>query len=173
MFATWCTATRRQRINANGFNTMWFILLKQKTWYQKQLGNHNYIYYVIILSCEKLLTLFALILLHHLRLTRSSLSLPMLPLSSLSTDCLSFLPPGGRALPHPLSPSWPHFPQVPGNSPHSCRAHWSHHEKWLCMVIFIYLFFLIFQNIKLESLYRLHLEKLIEQIFLYFSMISE
>ncbi len=29
---------------------------------------------------------------------------------------------GGLALPHPLPLSWPHFPQVPGNTPLLCRA---------------------------------------------------
>ncbi len=30
LFATWRTAACKQRINANGFNAIWFILLKQK-----------------------------------------------------------------------------------------------------------------------------------------------
>ncbi len=46
------------------------------------------------------------ILLHHARLVWSSLSLPMLSLPSLSTDCLSFLFPGGPG--RPLTP----FPQA-------------------------------------------------------------
>ncbi len=96
-------------------------------WYQNQFSNHNYINYMILPSCEeKLLTLFALILLHHVRLAQSSSSLTMLSLPLLSTDCLSFLPPGG-----PGPPS-PHFPQVPGNSPLPCQAQvrWAVKEVW-------------------------------------------
>jgi hypothetical protein len=66
---------------------------------------------------EKSLTLFGPILLHHVWLARSSSSLPMLSLPSLSTDCLSFPPPGGPGPPSPLPPSWPYFPQVPGSGP--------------------------------------------------------
>ncbi len=38
---------------------------------------------------------------------------------------------GGRALPHPPSPSWPHFPQVPGNAPLPCRAHYPHSRRYI------------------------------------------
>ncbi len=87
------------------FNAIWFILLRQKhdikidaaiiitliTWFLPSLE-------------EKLLTLFAPILLHHVRLARSSLSLPMLSLPSLSTDCLTPSPPSPKLNPFPSGP---------------------------------------------------------------------
>jgi hypothetical protein len=149
MFATWCTATCRQRINANGFNAMLFILLKQKTLYQKQFGNHNYINYVIFLSCEKLLTLFVLILLHHVRLAQSSSSLPMSPLFSLSTDCLSFPPPGGPGPPSLPSPKLTPFPS--GRRQQPALMSGTQKSSWKVTVysdFHIHIFFIIFQNIK-------------------------
>jgi hypothetical protein len=79
-----------------------------ETWYQNWFSNHNYINYVIpsILFRKKR---SLPILLHHVQLARSSVSLPRLCLPSLSTDCLSFPPwgGGGRALLHPLPPADP------------------------------------------------------------------
>jgi hypothetical protein len=82
---------------------------------------------------EKLLTLFGPILLHHVCLARSS-SLPCCPCPRLAlTAYLSRLL-GGRFLPHPLSLSWPHFPQVPGSSP---LPRWAQPELALYIAMYI------------------------------------
>ncbi len=52
LFATWCTAIYRQRINANGFNAIWFILLKQKH-DLNQCSNYSYINYRIFHLVKK------------------------------------------------------------------------------------------------------------------------
>jgi hypothetical protein len=73
----------------------------------------------------KMLTLCALALLHHARPVLPSSSFSMLSTSLLGVDCLSSPLLGGPTLLHPLPPSWPHFPQVPGNAPFSCRAQYA------------------------------------------------
>ncbi len=85
------------------------------------LTNNNYINYIIpsILFRKNPLTLFTPVLLYHIRLARSFLSLPMLSLPSLSTDCLSFPPPGGPGPPSPPSPTLTLFPSGPRQQPAS------------------------------------------------------
>jgi hypothetical protein len=117
LFATWCTAAGRQRINANGFSTPYDYSPERKTQCQNQFSNHNYIIPSILF--RKSLCLFMPILLHHVWLVRSCSSLPMLSLPLLSTDCLSFLPPEGRGPPSPPSPEMTPFPSGPRQQPAS------------------------------------------------------
>jgi hypothetical protein len=69
-----------------------------------------------------LLTLFAPILLHHVRIDCSSSSFSLLSPPWIGIDCLSFPLSGGQGHPHPLPPDWSHFPKIPGNIPLPCRA---------------------------------------------------
>jgi hypothetical protein len=101
------------------FNAVWLILQKERTIIRiKNLVNTLTKFNLI----KRLLTLFAPILLHHVRLGWSSPFFPMLSLPLLGTDCLSLPFLEGRARPRPPHPRWPHFPQTPGNSPPSHQA---------------------------------------------------
>jgi hypothetical protein len=76
---------------------------------------------------KKLLTLFALILFHHVQLAQSSSSLPMLSLPLLSTDYLYFPPVGGQG------PSLAPFPQVDPiflRSQATARSHARHNNRF-------------------------------------------
>jgi hypothetical protein len=114
-----CTAMSRQRITANGFNAIWFILLKERNNNQNQEPVVTFTKFNLI---RRLFTLFAPILLHHVRLDWSSSSFPMLSLPLMGVDSLSFPFLAVRACTHPLPPRWPHLPQTPGNCPLPCRA---------------------------------------------------
>ncbi len=120
MFVTWWSATCRQRIKSNGFNAIWFILLKGKKTTIRIRTPQSHLWKFNLINW--LLTLFAPILLHHTRFDCSFSSFSMLPRPLLGIDCLSFPFQAARARPHPLLPCWPYFPQIPGNSPLPCRA---------------------------------------------------
>ncbi len=117
-----CADMCRQRINANGFNAIWFILLKQTQHYFNSDNitcNHTTINaFLKILICMRWS--------FFITPDSSFLLLPspccLLPCWELTAYLLCSL--GGLALPHPSPLSWPHFPQVPGNALHSCRAHY-------------------------------------------------
>ncbi len=121
LFATWCTATCRQRIEANGFNATSFILLKQT---ERQFNSIMHILYInyIILVLKKSGSLCS---------RWSFFITPELPVSPCPSLCClcppwaltAYLPYllGDRPL-SPPPPSWPHFPQVPGNTRLPCWA---------------------------------------------------
>jgi hypothetical protein len=71
-------------------------------WYQAR--SHLLIFLLLLFLFRKMLTLLALVPLHHARLLLLSSSFSMLPPSSLSVDCLSLKPSGG-----PLSPKLTQF----------------------------------------------------------------
>jgi hypothetical protein len=121
VFTMWCSAANRQRINANGFNAIWFVLLKERNNNHDQDTSNHVTKFNLI---KWLLTLFVPILLHHVWFDRSSSSFSMLCPPLLSIDCLSFLFLGIQARPHPLPPAWHPFPQTPGNSPLPWQAHY-------------------------------------------------
>ncbi len=120
VFGTWCSVAGRQKINVNVFfNAIWFILLKERTQCQNQFSNHSY----MILSCSEDRSLCSR---RSSFITSDLIGLPRLCPCCLClcwalTAYLSRLL-GGRALPHPPPPSWPHFPQIPGNSLFPHRA---------------------------------------------------
>ncbi len=111
---SWCTATCSQRINANGFNAIWFILLKQRHYYFKFdniTHNHN-----LQMPSLKMLTLCTPVL-HHARPVLPSSSFSMLPPFLLGFDCLSSLPLGGPGPPSLLAPELTPFPSGPRQRP--------------------------------------------------------
>jgi hypothetical protein len=115
----WCIVAGRQRINANGFLISYDLF----SWKKKHSVRINSAIIVTKFNFfRRPLTLFAPILLHHVWLDWSSSSLPMLSLPSLSTDCLSFLPPGGSGPPSPPYSKLTLFSSDPGNSP---PLHWA------------------------------------------------
>ncbi len=100
LFTTWYTVSGRQRINPNVFLRPYDLFYWKKntvsestrqTWLQK------------LTLFRRSLTLFTGILLHHVWLGWSSLSLPILSRPLLSTDCLSFPTPEGLGPPSPPS----------------------------------------------------------------------
>jgi hypothetical protein len=98
LFRTWCSAADRQRINANGFLTPYDLF----SWKKEQQSDWNLNAYVTKINLVgRLVTLFAPILLHHVRLGWSFSSSPMLSLPLLETDCLSFHLSGGPGSPLP------------------------------------------------------------------------
>jgi hypothetical protein len=120
-----------------------------ETQYQNQFSNHNYIIPSILF--RKLLTLSAPILLHHVLLARSSSSLPMLSLPSLSNNCLSFLPPGGPGPPSPPSPKLTPFPPGPRQQPASMSGtrskrcfHSDNSVNILFLIFYIFDIFLVY-----------------------------
>jgi hypothetical protein len=114
LFATLCTVVGRQRINANGFEC--HSPERKHSVRINPAINHNYIFLFIFFW--KPLTLFAPILLHHVRVVWSS-SLPMLSLPTLSTACLSFPPAGGQGPPSLPSPKLTLFPSGSRQQPAS------------------------------------------------------
>ncbi len=119
LIAKECTAMSRQRITANGFNAIWFILLKERNNNQNQEPVVTFTKFNLI---RRLFTLFAPILLHHVQLNWSSSSFPVLSRPLLGIDSLSFPLSGGPGPPSPPSPCWPYLLQTPGNCPLPCRA---------------------------------------------------
>jgi hypothetical protein len=108
LFRMWCTATCRQRIN-----TMVLTPYDLFSW-----NKHN-------IKLPQFYTQFMYT--NYKSSSRKNSSLcscwsffitteSMLPLRSLRTECWSSLLPGGPGPASPPPPSWPHFPQVPGNA---------------------------------------------------------
>ncbi len=115
-----CYCVVHQRMNANGFIAMWFILLKQ---------SRTMIRYLHMWHRALLLFTYRMAVIHSITYSvprwvlvvtpDSSSSLPgcsmgVLPPPLLLINCLSCSPLGGPGPPPSTPPCWPHFPQGPG-----------------------------------------------------------
>jgi hypothetical protein len=122
LLATWCSATGRQRINANGFNSLWFILLKEGIIRIKIL---------MLVFQNSTWSVDCSLCLRRSSFITSDLSGSLCPLPCCLCLCWvmtaylsSFLE--GRARPHPPPPCWPHFParfHVGHRSAKRCESH--------------------------------------------------